>query len=282
MKDWWAREAQRLRAVPLVEVLRAYGAEPDPADPHKWHTPRGTLSVCEPKFMNWREGRGGGGAIDLVIHLTGLRFREALAWLARLPAATVGSPPPAPPARSGLQLPRPDPTRLGRITAYLTGQRGLAPALIDALIQAGALYADARANAVFLLWDQHHAPIGAELRGTLPDRPWRGLASGTRKDLGFFSVPATPMPAVIICESAIDAISCSLLHPGCRCISTAGARPNPLWLAAIVANAVTVYCGFDADPTGDDMATAMIAMHPTIHRRRPSRHDWNDVLRGQR
>jgi DNA primase len=42
-----------------------------------------------------------------------------------------------------------------------------------------------------------------------------------------------------------------------------------------------VYCGFDADPAGDDMARAMIALHPTVKRLRPPEHDWNDVLRAQ-
>jgi hypothetical protein len=39
-----------------------------------------------------------------------------------------------------------------------------------------------------------------------------------------------------------------------------------------------VYCGFDSDATGDTMAAQMIALHPSLRRLRPSRHDWNDVL----
>jgi hypothetical protein len=42
-----------------------------------------------------------------------------------------------------------------------------------------------------------------------------------------------------------------------------------------------VYCGFDADPTGDTMANAMIALHPQVQRLRPSQHDWNDVLQAR-
>ncbi len=42
-----------------------------------------------------------------------------------------------------------------------------------------------------------------------------------------------------------------------------------------------VCCGFDADPTGDDMARAMIALHPQVRRLRPRLADWNDVLRDQ-
>ena len=31
--------------------------------------------------MNWHRGQGGGGAIDLVMHLAGVDFRTAVAWL---------------------------------------------------------------------------------------------------------------------------------------------------------------------------------------------------------
>jgi hypothetical protein len=83
--------------------------------------------------------------------------------------------------------------------------------------------------------------------------------------------------AVILCESAIDAINCFALHPQSRCLSTA--RPNPTWLKPLLDQAAQVYCGFDADPTGDHMADAMIALNPGIQRLRPSAHDWNDVLK---
>ena len=132
-------------------------------------------------------------------------------------------------------------------------------------------------------------PVGAELRGSGPV-PWRGMAPGSQKDLGFFSVPvlspslpsATTPSAIILCESAIDALSCFVLHPGCRCISTAGARPNPHWLADLIVTGIPVLCGFDADATGDARAGEMRARHPIIQRLRPSSHDWNDILRSAR
>ena len=41
------------------------------------------------------------------------------------------------------------------------------------------------------------------------------------KDQGFFAVPATSLVATVLCESAIDAISCHALHPESRCLSNA-------------------------------------------------------------
>ncbi len=286
MTFWQRRQqADHLRAIPLETVLPLCGGQRDPYDKHKWHTAEGVLSVTGAKFMNWNGGAGGGGAIDLVIHLRHLDFKAAVDWLAQhFPGSATPLPwAPTPPPQ--FHLPSPDPGKLGRVQQYLARQRKIAPALLDPLIRSGTLYADTRANAVFLLLGKENIPVGAELRGTTA-RPWHGLAPGSQKDLGFFAVPAEPLPAsvsagkpVILCESAIDAISCFALHPQSRCLSTAGARPNPTWLKPLLDQAAQVYCGFDADPTGDHMADAMIALYPAIQRLRPSANDWNDVLK---
>ena len=274
----WRHQAQRLRTVPLDAVLRISGAQPDLHDPHKWHTQLGVLSVTGAKFMNWSRGFGGGGAIDLVMHLQETGFTRALEWLkSHFPTSTL-SPLSAPPPRLELRLPVPVPQNLTRMRRYLVDQRKLPSTLLDPLVQSGALYADAHANAVFLLRDQHSQPVGAELRGTTQSA-WRGMAPGSRKDLGFFSIASTSWEAIVLCESAIDAISCHALHPHYRCLSTAGARPDPLWLSSLIAQGMPIFCGFDTDPTGQAMAHALIRLHPSVARLTPSLHDWNDVLR---
>jgi hypothetical protein len=265
-----------MRAVPLTLVLRCSGAQADHADPHKWHTAQGVLSVTGTQFMNWHLGRGGGGAIDLVMHLYELGFGQALEWLESRFTSGVIPPVNAPP-RLPLRLPPPVPEHLAQVRRYLVEQRRLPAALIDPLIQAGSLYADARANAVFLLRNSPGQPVGAELRGTNLV-PWRGMVPGSRKDLGCFAIPATTLEACVLCESAIDALSCHALHPSARCLSTAGARPDPAWLTNLLTQPEPIFCAFDADVTGDAMAQAMIALHPSIRRLRPTRKDWNDVL----
>lgn len=276
----WPEQVDRLRAIPLPAVLRASGARPDRHDKHKWHTAAGVLSVNGAKFIDWNHGRGGGGAIDLVMHVHHLRFLEALEWLGRMVGGVAPPEPPAGPSDTALRLPTPNPDHLAHVKRYLTEQRRIAPAMVDLLVARAVLYADARANAVFVLLGKANRPVGAELRGTT-ERPWRGMAPGSRKDLGFFWVAAEPLAraaSVILCESAIDAISCALLHPGHRCVSTAGARSSPAWLPSLIAHASRSYCGFDADPTGDLMAGEMMTLHRTVHRLRPALHDWNDVL----
>jgi hypothetical protein len=278
-------QARCLRTLPLDSVLRLWGAQPDHDDKNKWHTQDEVLSVNGAKFMSWSRAVGGGGAIDLVMHLENIGFREAVDWLEHhFPGVTAPEPVPPRP-ESSLDLPPPDPSKLGSVKHYLAAQRGIAPQLIDTIIQAGTLYADRRANAVFVLMGTRNTPVGAELRGTT-ERSWRGMAPGSRKDLGFFALPVQPCPqptamssALILCESAIDAISCFELHPGAFCVSTAGARPNPAWLKDLLDQHPQAYCGFDADDTGDEMARAMAILHPNVRRLRPGQHDWNDVLK---
>jgi len=266
----------QLRRVPLPAVLRETGAQRDRYDKARWHTLKGDISITGMKFMNWHQSLGGGGAIDLAMHLNDLDFKRAVAWLLRhFPVPPDSDPPPAP---RRLSLPPPDRSQLCAVRHYLVHDRAIPPSLTDDLFASGKLYADRRGNAVFLLLGKENTPVGAELRGTGPQR-WRGMAPGSQKDLGYFSVQAPDATMAILCESAIDAISCWLLHPASLCLSTSGARPNPRWLPALLSQRLPVYCGFDADATGDAIAAQMIALHPSLRRLRPSQHDWNDTVR---
>lgn len=270
------RDLSPLRQIPLTAVLRACGARPDRYDKAKWHTAEGTVSITGTKFINWQCNQGGGGAIDLAMHLNRLDFSAAVRWLERqFPLPPSASPDRSSPRR--LSLPPPDPNRLPAVTRYLE-QRAIPTSLIQSLVESGELYADGRANAVFLLRSAENQPVGAELRGTGPVR-WRGLAPGSRKNLGYFSWQAPGATTIVLCESAIDAISCFLLHTACWAISTAGAHPNPRWLPPLLTQGYLVYCGFDADDTGENLAREMMAHYPVVRRLRPCLHDWNDVLR---
>jgi len=274
----WRARADRLRQLPLPVVLEELGAMPDPRDPAKWRTDRGILSVTGAKFMNWNQGLGGGGAIDVVMHVRQVGFGQALQWLETRFAGLTAPQPGSTPKEQPLALPAPVVENWPRVERYLVEQRKLPRALLAPLVQSQIIYADGRANAVFLLVGPDATLVGAELRGTTA-LAWRGMALGSRKDRGFFSLPSTPRQALVLCESAIDAISCHALHPACRCLSTSGARPDPVWLTPLVEQGRPVYCGFDADPTGDLMAQRMRNLHPAIQRLRPAAKDWNDLLR---
>ena len=150
------RRADAVRGVPLESVLLFRGAGRDGRDRHKWHSERGPLSVTGPRFTNWHTRQGGGGAIDLVMHLAGIDCRAAVIWLEEHLAtgqAAHASGEEAAPAewRGLLRLPSRDDRRLDRVRRYLTARRHLAESLLEPLVASGKLYADRRGNAVFVL-----------------------------------------------------------------------------------------------------------------------------------
>jgi Protein of unknown function (DUF3991)/Toprim-like len=326
-REDFRRKADLVREIPLEVVLTSWGAVRDRRDRSQWRTRRGPLSVTGTKFFHWHDCQGGGGAIDLVMLLGGWDAGQAVEWLWRHlgcrltnanPTAHTGSDadtpsttgsrsssafcsgrsgPPAvesddDPARrrrhQQLRLPAASPANLQRVRGYLTRQRSLSADVLDPLIDDGRLYADARGNAVFLMVaGRPPRAIGAELRGT-GSRVWRGLAPGSRKNAGYFWIGTAGPKQIVICESAIDAISCFQLHTqlhdaqlpvgACVCISTGGVRPDPPWLHPLLARGYDIYCGFDADQPGETAGRQMIALHPSIQRLRPPKHDWNDTL----
>lgn len=295
--DDFRRRADAVRPLPLQCVLTRWGAERDRCDRARWHTQRGPVSVRGAKFFNWQRGEGGGGAIDLVMHLGEMDVRAAVAWLEQqlgagpvaaaspahstsvtcLPAASSQAEPPTQP-RGQLRLPEPHLTNLPWVRRYLTEQRALAADIVEPLMDEGKVYADRRGNAVFLMVaGKANRPMGAELRGT-GKRVWRGLAPGTHKDAGYFWIGAGGSRKIVLCESAIDAISCHQLDSASICISTAGVRSEPTWLHPLIACGYDIYCGFDDDEPGNAAADTMIQLHPSIQRLRPPAHDWNDAL----
>jgi hypothetical protein len=289
-RDDFRQRANVVREIPLETVLLWRGAVRDPRDRSKWDTEQGPLSVSGVKFMNWQRSQGGGGAIDLVMHLAEMDFRAAVRWLERngpvVPLAVEQATSSSPREERSvgttgcdrLRLPDPDVGQLDRVIHYLTRHRHLAVSLLEPLLQSGKLYADHRRNAVFLLvTGKAQRPVGAELRGTGP-RVWRGMAPGTCKERGFFWIGAVGSKHVVICESAIDAISCCQLDPQRICISTSGVRTNPRWLPGLIARGYHIHCGFDTDEAGELAATRMINLYPLVQRLRPPAHDWNDAL----
>lgn len=287
------RRADAVRCIPLETVLIRWDAQRDRRDRSQWRTSRGPLSVTGAKFFNWHCDQGGGGAIDLVMHLGQMDVEAAVQWLERhvgsAPAARPFTCWPRPSSSDGdprsLRLPLADPAKLDRVRRYLTQQRSLATSILNPLLDAEKLYADQRGNAVFLMVaGKANRAVGAELRGT-GEQAWHGLAPGTRKDAGYFWVGDKGARGIVLCESAIDAISCFQLHSigrltPCICISTAGVRPDAPWLTPLLARQYRIYCGFDNDDAGEQASLQMIARHRSIRRLRPPAQDWNDALLG--
>ena len=274
----------RLRTLPLETVARELGYRRDRTDRSRWTRRHSVISINGSRFYDHIQGRGGGGAIDLAMHATGCPFREALDILEGMgPECSHGrgqdrrgsygpdAGTTSPPASGHWQ----------RVQDYLTRDRGLDPDLVDDCHRMRLIEADRRANAVFITRSAKATPTGAELHGTWPDRPFKGMAPGSRKAHGGFWIRRDQTGPALLVESAIDALSVLSLpelgHVGCA-ISTAGVAPRlPPWINHFKPE--TLLCGYDADEAGDVAAGLLIKSHPEIQRIRPDRaKDWNQVL----
>jgi hypothetical protein len=277
-------KADKVRNINLNSILLYCECTKDRLDKKKWHTTKGIISVNGPKFMNWTLKTGGGGAIDLAIHLNNIEFTEAVIWLSdnftpSLARQTCSKQTSL--LKQPLKLPQKDDKKLQLVTHYLCDKRCIPQTLINNLIQSGKLYADVRGNAVFIMLGKEKKVIGAELRGVHNTR-WRGMAPGSLKKLGCFYIVGASNRKMVLCESAIDAASCFVLNPEYTAISTSGATPDPAWLQNFINKGCKVYCGYDADKTGDMIANKMIKIYPDVNRLRPPLHDWNEVLQNHR
>ena len=224
--------------------------------------------------MNWNAGGGGGGAIDLVIHLHHLDFKAARR-LAGAPFSGSLPPPPlaachrhaSPVSSCGC---RPRSRQLARVKDYLARQRGLP--------QRCSIRSSSQAPCM-----PTPEPTPSSCCSEKKTSRWGpNCAAPPRSGVAWRPAPkktwaASPFPPTPLCQSTSSFVnrpstpSVALPSiPDHRCLSTAGARPNPRWLQPLLDQGCQVYCGFDADPTGDHMARAMIALHPAVQRLRPS------------
>ena len=261
-----------LRAIPLEEVLLSLGAQPDPKDKHNWRTPVGRITVTGTKFYNHDEGIGGGGAIDLVMHLQGVDFQRAvwfLGGISDLPRQVpLANPPVTPGARS--LVPFPVQENWIPVRDYLTRVRKISGALVDSLHQNGTIYADKFKNAVFL----SETRKGAELRGTgsMNFHGYRGEKTPFR-----LSGVGTEIAFV---ESAIDAMSLrDLEFPG-DILSFGGCAKELIQHYGRDARekGLKIWGAFDNDRAGESFFKVLKVAVPEARRILPRGKDWNEEL----
>ena len=288
--------ADRVRACPLEPLAAQLGYRRDPRNRARWKRPGSVLSLTPTRFFDHCQGRGGGGAIDLVMHARGCRFLEAVEWLeANRPLPPGGQRPQSPAAPRGLnpshplRLPPPNPRHWPPVRDFLVQVRGLCPHLLTRCLRSGLLYPDSRRNAVFLCRNRDRIVTGAEIVGTAPQpggQTFKAMAPGSRKAQGGFQLPTAPSPpqALLLVESALDALSAflllaPLLPPHTLVVSTAGlASALPPWLLPFAG--LPILCGYDADPAGDLAAHTLRNRYPRLCRLRPlGAKDWNDLRR---
>ncbi len=297
--------AERARNMPLEEVAERLGLEPDRYDSHKYKSDAHIISINDQRFYDHLNQKGGGGAIDLVMHVQDSNFKEALMWLN---SNAVNLTPikqalsfllrpnseetseravrfsKQPLEREPFEPPPADESKWRAVKHYLITTRKLPESIIDTLYQKGILYADSKQNAVFVRKDLEGEVTGASLRGTYNGSKFKGLAKGTQRDTGWFAftkVQGEP-ERIILVASPIDAISAAAISQkkeNTLFISTDGAGSIPHeFLQHELDKGKQVLVAFDNDEAGQTMARAILDKLPSAQRITPTRKDWNEQL----
>jgi hypothetical protein len=286
---YWKEQADQLRDLPLEDVAWHLGLDKADKGENRWKGLGQVINITDSKWYDFTAEKGGGGAIDLVMHVNSCNFRSSVAWLhdrfneegmlraTRAYAQTIATKIVAEEPALQFVPPTPDESKWQAVQNYLTKARGLPENFIDALHSKGWIYADEQQNAVFVMRSLHkgaRAPslsdetTGAFLRGTrLEDNSFMGYALGTKRTGGWFHFnlggeTADEVHSCVICKSPIDALSCAALScaansgmPQTRMMFLAVDSPKSLPLEFLSkVRAITVACSHD--DMGRSMAQA--------------------------
>lgn len=286
--------ADQLRTLPIDTVLkRVYGAELEQGShsrhaSRKYLLPDGRKIGVSPGKAGadvWVEqgGEGKRGAINLVMHLDGLVYKDAVRLLAehfdssavaaehagelvKRAAADVKEI-----AKGPVAAPAPDPTKWPRVRKWLHEVRGMPRKLVDKLHSMGVLYADSRANATFL-----RAGGGAFQRGTGPQKFHRSIGG---PECGPFIVPGNGNKVVLV-EAPLDAIAVVAAHPGAMAIASGGDQLPPAKLVHWIPEGFEVLAGHDDDKRGNQIAKLAEEAFGA-KRLKPSDKDWAQTVKNE-
>ena len=222
--------ADQVRDIPLRDVLERYGLETKPEGTTlRAKTERHNIVVTGSRWFDNKANVGGGGAIDMVMHIAGVEFSAACRSLADefRPLAAAQSDlsfpsslrsQPATGKKSFQELAAiyavRDDSNWPVARAYLTETRKIDPDIVDELHAVGSIYAnDHRPNPslVFLHRDPHGKVRGATLRDTRQESAFRPCL-GNKLTAWFAVGDITTVPSIAVVESPIDALSYYCLH----------------------------------------------------------------------
>ena len=302
---YWKEQADQLRDLPLEDVAWHLGLnKADKADKagNRWKGLGNVINITDSKWYDFTAEKGGGGAIDLVMHVAGCNFRQALAWLhdrfdnegmlraTRAYVQTIATKIVAEEPTPQFVPPEEDESKWQAVQNYLTKTRGLPENFIDALHTKGWIYADDQQNAVFVMRSLSDETTGAFLRGTRGDNnSFMGYAPLTKRTLGWFyfhlgGKATDTIHSCVICKSPIDALSCAALScaansgmPQTRMMFLVVDSPKSLPLDFLSqVRAITAACS--QDDAGRSMGQAIKELLPQTTLAQPKALDWNAEL----
>lgn len=272
----------QLREIPLKSILERLSCIKDVKDKNNWRTPAGRMTITDNKFYAHDLGKGGAGAIDLVIMLEQTEYKNAVNWLSNqfgtgaVLSETIANLKPKIEEisqdnfiKQSFVMPKKVEQNWQYVKNYLTETRKLSKNIIDELYNSKKLYSDQYKNAVFVLGNNE----GAVLRGTT-DKPFHGVRG---KKLAFEIEAITQEKKVAFVESAIDAMSLRNLNFTGKIIATSG---NSNFEVSKLADkykeqGFKIIAAYDNDRAGESMSRNLGF---SAERMKPKTKDWNDDL----
>ena len=238
-------------------------------------------------MFNWITQSKGGNAVDFLCDYYGMGFREAVEALTAGGFEKKAVLPPAAPERP-FDFAQIEPApNMERVIRYLTKTRGLSLELITDLIRHRQLFQEAATNnAIFPIYDGV-AIVGAEVNGTLPDKRFKGIKTGSKYGCGYNLTFGDKTAYVLFFESAIDLLSFVDLSrmrgkdlAGCRLTSMMGLKQNIVeHTLQVLPEGTQPFLCVDNDEAGQNFIKAVGLPARLPH---PDFKDWNDQLRALR
>ncbi|MDR3314132.1 MAG: toprim domain-containing protein [Oscillospiraceae bacterium] len=283
------------RQADLAAYLTARGEQLTPADSQgDFRLPDHDSLYIKENMYQWFSRQEQGNAVDFLQSYYGLGFREAVMELTSEDFSGGGV------AGKKVDLPAverfdfseielaPD---MQRVIDYLSQRRKLSLPLIEGLIATQQLFQEAQTNnAVFPIYEQGQI-VGAEVVGTLPDKRFKGIKTGSKYGCGYNLSFGEQDAHSLFFESAIDLLSFMDISrakskdlAGCRLTSMMGLKPNIIdHTAAQLPDAQAFLC-VDNDEAGANFIQAMQAQNPAMRVRLPdpAYKDWNDQLQAMK
>ncbi len=164
-----------------------------------------SLKISNGKWMWWSHGFGGRSALDFLIKVRDIPFREAVTIIIEPKEykAPVFYVPKQTKTEKKLQLPERNLTD-HKVISYLRS-RGIDTELIKACINSGMLYEDVYHNCVFIGFDENGKPRYASTRATNGKSDDKREASGSDKRYSFRILH--PSDTLHVFEGAVDLLS---------------------------------------------------------------------------
>jgi len=271
------------RQADLAAYLIARGESLKPSGTRYRHAEHDSLIFTGNAYY-WNAHKEHGNAIDFLQRFYKMSFREAVTELTSGEATSI-APLPAehkPFDFANIEL-APD---MERVILYLNKTRGLSVELITELIRRRRLFQEANTNnAIFPIYDGG-AVVGAEAVGTMPDKRFKGIKTGSKYGCGYNLSFGDKTAFALFFESAIDLLSFVDIArmrgkglEGCRLTSMMGLKQNIVDRTMQELPEARPFLCVDNDEAGANFikVVGLPARLPY-----PDFKDWNDWLRALR